>query len=141
MLRKLDTSEHEGNGGNYEDAGCQHQDFGKIKARKYWDFRHGYFLRVPDTHDRKPPERGGIVLTEPRHWSAAAESLASLLVLRRRSPTPKDSFVTSNCLRHDRLLGHQMAGASVQSQPAGAAVEFRHARAAQESLLTFSKHR
>jgi hypothetical protein len=38
MLRKLDTSEHEGNGGNYEDAGCQHQGFGKIKARKYWDF-------------------------------------------------------------------------------------------------------
>ena len=53
MLRKLDTSEHEGNGGNYEDAGCQHQDFGKIKARKYWDFRHGYFPRVPDTHDSK----------------------------------------------------------------------------------------
>ncbi len=35
MVRKLDTSEKESNGGNYEDAGCQHQNFGKIKAREY----------------------------------------------------------------------------------------------------------
>jgi hypothetical protein len=33
MDRKLDTSEDEGNGGNYEDAGGQHQDLGKVKAR------------------------------------------------------------------------------------------------------------
>ena len=72
MLRKLDTSENEGNGGNYDDAGCQHQDFGKVKARKTWYFRHGYFPQVPDTDDRKPRERGRIVLGEPRRGSTAA---------------------------------------------------------------------
>jgi hypothetical protein len=33
MDRKLNTSEEEGNGGNYEDAAGQHQDLGKVKAR------------------------------------------------------------------------------------------------------------
>lgn len=72
MLGKLDTSENESNGGNYEDAGCQHQDFGKVKARKYGYFRHGHYPRVPDTDDRKPCERGRIVLGEPRRRSTAA---------------------------------------------------------------------
>jgi hypothetical protein len=47
MVRRLDTSENEGNGGNDEDAGGQHQDFGKVKTRKYRYFRHGYFPKYP----------------------------------------------------------------------------------------------
>jgi len=70
MVRRLDTSENERNGGNDEDAGGQHQDFGKVKARKYRYSRHGYFPQVPDTDDSKPLERGGIVLREPRRGAS-----------------------------------------------------------------------
>ncbi len=80
MVRKLGTSGNEGNGGNYEDAGCQHQDFGKVKAREYWYFRHGYFRQVPDTDDRKPPDRGETVMREPKRDESRL--LAKTLYLR-----------------------------------------------------------
>jgi len=102
MVRRLDTSESESNGGNDDDAGGQHQDFGKVKARKYRYFRHGYFPQVPDTDDRKPPERGEIVLREPRRGADNASGfngMGRIFLLPSPEVVYASGLVAANCKR------------------------------------------
>jgi len=64
-LARNDASErNEGDCGYYYNAGCQHENFYGIKARKYWLFRHGYFLKHPTPMDKEVRSKGEIVINK-----------------------------------------------------------------------------
>jgi hypothetical protein len=95
---ETDASErNEGDCGYYYNAGCQHENFYGIKARKYWLFRHGYFLKHPTPMDKEVRNKGEIVIerSDVRIATATFKTLAHLAKCGKKVEMLRGFFVLS----------------------------------------------